>query len=112
MAKRCLVVDDDESIFLAYKKILQSTDLELDTATTLEEVQKLLKGKAYDILITDLRLSGSANEEGFDIVRLVRELHPDTKIIMVTAYGDGQIRKKHTAWACLIILKSRYPSSC
>ena len=94
MPRRYLVVDDDESIFMAYKKLLQSSERELDTATTLEDVKALLSSREYDILITDLRLSGVGNEEGFEITRLVRERYPNTKIVMVTAYGDAGIRER------------------
>ena len=94
MSKRFLVVDDDSSIFLAYKKLFQNHGRILDTATSLQEAKTLLDNHEYDLLITDLRLSGVESEEGFEVMRYARDRHPETKIIMVTAYGDAEIRER------------------
>lgn len=94
MSKRYLVVDDDSSIFLAYRKLFQNHERILDTATSLQEARGLLDDHVYDLLITDLRLSGVESEEGFEVIRYARDRHPETKIIMVTAYGDADIKER------------------
>ena len=94
MPKRLLLVDDDSSIFLAYKRLLQEPDREVDAVTTIEEVKVLLERHVYDILITDLRLSGMEGEEGFEIIRMVKTRYPDTKVIMITAYSDCRIKER------------------
>lgn len=94
MSKRFLVVDDDSSIFLAYKKLFQNHGRILDTATSLHEAKILIDAYEYELLITDLRLSGVESDEGFEIIRYARDKHPTTKIIMVTAYGDAEIKEQ------------------
>jgi DNA-binding NtrC family response regulator len=94
MPKHLLIVDDETTILIAFKKLLQSPGVEVDTAETFEEVQTLLSKQPYDAVIADLRLSGIAGEEGLDIIRYVKELHPDTQVILITAYGNQDIMKK------------------
>lgn len=94
MPKHLLIVDDETTILIAFKKLLQSPGVEVDTAETFEEVQALLNKHPYDAVIADLRLSGIAGEEGLDIIRYVKERHPDTQVILMTAYGNQDIMKK------------------
>ncbi|MFH1943340.1 MAG: response regulator [bacterium] len=94
MPKRLLLVDDDTSIFMAYRKLMQSLDLKVDTASTIEDSKALLEKYRYAFVITDLRLSGVKNEEGFEIVKIVKDHYPETKVILVTAYGDPEIKEK------------------
>jgi two-component system, response regulator, stage 0 sporulation protein F len=94
MPKHLLIVDDETTILIAFKKLLQSPGVEVDTAETFEEVQLLLSKQPYDAVIADLRLSGIAGEEGLDIIRYVKERHPDTQVILITAYGNQEIMKK------------------
>ena len=47
-----------------------------------------------DAVIADLRLDGTNGQEGFDIIRLMKDLRPKAKRILMTAYGDHKVRKK------------------
>ena len=58
MAKRILVVDDETAFLLGIKKVLGSTGAVTDIVETIEEAEKLILQNPYDILITDLRLTG------------------------------------------------------
>jgi len=94
MPKHVLIVDDETTILIAFKKLLQSPGVEVDTAETFEEVEAFLNKQPYDAVIADLRLSGIAGEEGLDIIRYVKERNPDTQVILMTGYGNQDIMKK------------------
>jgi two-component system response regulator PilR (NtrC family) len=94
MPKHVLIVDDETTILIAFKKLLQSPGVEVDTAETFEEVEVFLNKQPYDAGIADLRLSGIAGEEGLDIIRYVKERNPDTQVILMTGYGNQDIMKK------------------
>jgi DNA-binding NtrC family response regulator len=94
MPKHVLIVDDETTILIAFKKLLQSPGVEVDTAETFEEVEVFLNKQPYDAVIADLRLSGIAGEEGLDIIRYVKERNPDTQVILMTGYGNQDIMKK------------------
>ena len=97
MAKRILVVDDETAFLLGIRKILARTAAATDVAETIEEAERLLDQNAYDIVITDLRLTGVLGEEGLEIIRHIRETHPKTRCILVTGYGSPEIREKALA---------------
>lgn len=90
---KILLVDDEEAIIFAFKKVLSGPDVSVDTAQTLDEAKSLLKTNAYRAVITDLRLSGNGETEGFDVIRETKKTQKDCKIIMVTAYGKSDTQK-------------------
>ncbi|MEW6569891.1 MAG: response regulator [Nitrospirota bacterium] len=94
MAKRVLVVDDEAAILMAFKKLLQSQKVIVDTAETLEDAMALIEEHVYDVVIADLRLTGACAEEGLEIIRHVRQRHPGTQTILLTAYGNQEVREK------------------
>jgi two-component system response regulator (stage 0 sporulation protein F) len=94
MPKHVLVVDDETTILIAFKKLLESPELEVDIAETMEDAWELLSNKFYQAVIADLRLSGIAGEEGLEIIRYVKERDPETRIILITAYGNQDVMKR------------------
>ncbi|MEW6584857.1 MAG: response regulator [Nitrospirota bacterium] len=93
MTKHVLIVDDESAILMAFKKLLQSPGIDIDTAETVESAQASLSAKKYDAVVADLRL-GITGEEGLDILRFVKQNSPQTPIILITAYGNPEIMEK------------------
>jgi DNA-binding NtrC family response regulator len=94
MHKHLLLVDDEPAILMAFKKLLQNSEISVDTAENIEYAKELLDRRAYAAVIADLRLSGFAGEEGLEIIRYVKDRHPETQIILITAYGNQDVMKK------------------
>jgi DNA-binding NtrC family response regulator len=94
MIKHLLLVDDEPTILMAFKKLLQNPEIYVDTAESIEYAKELLDTRAYDAVIADLRLSGFAGEEGLEIIRYVKARRPETEIILITAYGNQDVMKK------------------
>ncbi len=59
----------------------EAEDLEVETAGSLEEAEDLLREEVFDVVVTELDVGGGT---GFDLVRKVRELQPDTGCILYT----------------------------
>ncbi len=93
-AKRLLLVDDETAVLFAYKKVLQRTGLLVDATDSKKETIRLLEKHAYDVAILDLRLSGGTCEEGFELMSVIKSQSPSTKIMLITAYGNPDIRDK------------------
>lgn len=81
---RVLLIDDEDLVRAAMVVLLERFAMEVravdDPITALE----LLEDESYDLVITDLSMplfSGAA------VVEIVRERHPDTKVIVVTGYA-------------------------
>lgn len=97
MNQRILIVDDEKAILLAFKKLLKSPNIEVDTAETMGEADNLLKENIYQAVIVDLRLTGVHGEEGLEIIKYVKELHPQTNVILVTGFGSSAVMEKAQA---------------
>ena len=88
---RLLVVDDEESICFSMSEYFSLHGFKVDTACEIEEAEKLLHATNYKVVIQDLRLTMTNNHNGLDMIRLIREHDPQTRIIVLTAYGSAEI---------------------
>jgi len=84
--KRILVVDDEVSILLAFKKLLQRPNVQVDTCESIVEAIYNIDHYSYDAVIADLRLSGSLGQEGFQIVSYLKKKTPNAKAALITAF--------------------------
>jgi len=88
---RLLVVDDEESICFSMSEYFSLHGYKVDTACEMEEAEKLLGATTYKVVIQDLRLTMTTSHDGLDMIRLIREQTPQTRIIVLTAYGSSEI---------------------
>ena len=91
MQHRILIIDDEKAILIAFKKLLRSENIEVDTAETIDEAENLLKEHLYNVAIVDLRLTGVTGEEGLTIIKHIKEFYPRTEVILVTGYGNASV---------------------
>lgn len=91
LSQKMLVVDDERTITLAIKSYFSRQGYAVDCAQELEEAEALMANVHYDVVIADLRLSGMHGSEGLEIVRSVRERYPNTRVILLTAYGSPEL---------------------
>ena len=91
--KRILIVDDEATLVFFLKQGLQEADLScrVDIAPSGEEALTKLTYNRYDLLITDLKMPGIS---GFTLVEVARSLHPDIKVILMTAYGSREVQNE------------------
>lgn len=94
MPKSVLIVDDDNTILLVFKTLLQDGQLLVDTADSVEAADQLARTHKYDAVITDLRLTGVEGREGLEVIASLKKHNPGTKIILLTAYGTPDLLKE------------------
>ncbi len=92
--KRILLVDDEESLLLACQKLLHAPGIAIDSIQSVAGAKKLLEKDFYDALIVDLRLTGTVEMDGLQIISDAKNRYPQSKIIALTAYCDNQIKQK------------------
>ncbi len=90
-ASKVLIVDDEEDILWGLSGELSRQGLEVITASRGEEALDLLKKSNVDFLITDIRMPDIS---GVELLLKARELHPDLKVIVMTAYGSEDIKNE------------------
>ena len=88
---RLLVVDDEESICFSMSEYFSLHGYRVDTARELEEVEKLIEATEYKVVIQDLRLTTTRNPDGLDIIKMIRSQNPQTRIVVLTAYGSTEM---------------------
>ncbi|MFQ5703514.1 MAG: HD domain-containing phosphohydrolase [Gemmatimonadales bacterium] len=89
----CLVVDDDESLRDALRKILELAGYYCVMAASGEEALAELEQDGIPIVLTDIRMPGM---DGVALLQRIRERWPDVAVVMVTAVTDV-----HVAVSCL-----------
>ena len=80
-----LVVDDDAKLRSSICKFLRARGHRTHEAGNGSEALGLLRQHDFDIVITDIKMPGM---DGFELLREVRCLSPDTEVIMITGYKD------------------------
>jgi DNA-binding NtrC family response regulator len=78
-----LIVDDEEIIRDFLSEVLE--DYDITVACDGDEAIEKLKKRRYDLVITDLRMPKVSGEE---VVRVAKELSPDTKVIVISGYSS------------------------
>jgi DNA-binding response OmpR family regulator len=90
VSARVLVVDDEEAIQLAMKDYLETRGYEVDCAGALDDAEALVDSVRYQVVIVDLRLSAAEQAGGLRLLRYVRQSSPDTRTVLLTAYGSPE----------------------
>src|SRR5712691_801184 len=82
---KVLVVDDEESVVVTIKAILQLDGYNVATTTSGAQARAMVRDTEYDLVLTDLRLEDG---DGLDVLKAVRESYPETVTIMLTGYAS------------------------
>jgi len=83
--KRILVVDDEENARNALSRILTREGYEVASAGNGYEALNYLRGKEVELIITDINMP---EMNGLTFLRELSKSHPESNVIMVTAYGE------------------------
>jgi len=88
--RKLLVVDDEESICFSMSEYFSQHGFKVDTAREMEEAEGLLKKTEYKVIIQDLRLGPARHPDGIEIIKMVHQRNPDTRIVVLTSYGSAE----------------------
>jgi DNA-binding NtrC family response regulator len=91
MLKRILIIDDEVAFLISIEKLLQKGGHIIDTAETLEEALSFINMNNYDAVLADVRLGGSLNSEGLEILEAVKKRDSNSKVIIMTGYGNPEV---------------------
>jgi two-component system cell cycle response regulator len=80
-----LVVDDDQRVAEVLGELLSALDFPCDTSFSGLDALKKLEGKAYSVLLVDMKMPEMG---GFEVIRRAREAHEDLNIVAMTGYAD------------------------
>jgi CheY-like chemotaxis protein len=87
---RILIVDDEPKVTFFFQQHLEMIG-EGYTVTAVnsgKDALAQLKKQQYDLMITDLRMP---EMDGLELIRHTRKASPNTRIMLVTAYGTSDV---------------------
>ena len=98
MSLLILVVDDEpdvEALFRQqFRRDLRAGRFTMDFAQSADGALKLISeaaGASLILILSDINMPGMT---GLEMLPKVREMRPDVPIIMITAYGDPETKRK------------------
>lgn len=80
-----LVVDDEADMRLALTNVLSRSGHRVSEAPEGDSALAFLSSERPDLMLLDMRLPGM---DGIQILKRVKELHPELPVVMVTGYGS------------------------
>lgn len=84
-----LIVDDDGLIRDALYQLFES-EHRCHVAETANQALAWLETETYDVVLTDISMPGLS---GLELLAHLRELHPDTSVIVISGIGDQEHAK-------------------
>jgi DNA-binding response OmpR family regulator len=82
---KILVVDDSPQISKALNDLLSASGYVVRTAPSAERALQILESAAFDLIITDLKMTGMT---GIDLARQVLQMTPGLPVVILTGFGD------------------------
>ena len=84
---KLLLIDDETDVQYSFRRIFDSPEIELTTATSGEEGLRIIPKLKPNLVIMDIRMGGL---NGLETLRRLRQLDAKLPVIMMTAYGTTQ----------------------
>ncbi|MBI2946916.1 MAG: sigma-54-dependent Fis family transcriptional regulator [Verrucomicrobia bacterium] len=84
---KLLLIDDETDVQYSFRRIFDSPEVQLTTASSGEEGLKLIPKLKPDLVIMDVRMGGIS---GLETLRRLRQLDAKLPVIIMTAYGTTQ----------------------
>ena len=89
LPRNVLVIDDDTMLLNVIKEMLERNGMNCTTCVTSKDVVKAMRGKDYDLLLSDIQMPGT---NGIDLLTLLRNSNIGNSrtipIVAMTARGD------------------------
>ena len=82
--RRILLVDDELTILLTLKAVLEISGFEVETAASAREAKSKIKANQYQMVITDMRMENES--AGLEVVRAAKKAAYQPAIAMLTAF--------------------------
>ena len=91
-----LVIDDDPDVLTAVRLLLKTEAADVVTEKNPENIRNLLSKQDFHIVLLDMNFNSTINtgNEGLFWLKKIREFGSDAAVIMITAYGDVETKKK------------------
>jgi DNA-binding response OmpR family regulator len=101
MKRRILLADDELTVLLTLKAILELNGFEVETASSAREAKEKLRGGSFDMVITDMWME--TETAGLEVIRAARSQAYNPATAILTAYPNlGAGRRNEEAGSLLV----------
>jgi CheY-like chemotaxis protein len=85
-----LIVDDEDGVLSVLKNSLRKLgeEFRVSTAAGGEAALEQLIQRKFDLVVTDYKMAGM---NGLELLEKIHSAHPDTRVILMTAYGNAAV---------------------
>lgn len=94
MAKKILIVDDDENIQMILEDFLSGRGLHVFKALNGKEALDLVDAEAPDLVLLDMILPGMT---GLEVLKGIKKKRPETVVIMLSGFQEENAAKEALA---------------
>jgi DNA-binding response OmpR family regulator len=88
---RVLIIEDDEEMRSLLKDFFVKEGFETDSVSNGYDAFGIITKKPFDLVVTDIRMPGLT---GLDILPRIKKIQPEVAIIVITAFGTEEVRRK------------------
>ena len=89
--RRMLIVEDERDICECLQEYFSARGFTVISAFSGEEALDRLQGDAADVILLDILLPGLS---GMEVLKRVKQLHPQAQVVMVTALDQDTLREE------------------
>jgi len=100
---RILVVDDEPSVLLTYRLILEQQGYEVVAAASSAEAKKTMETQSIDLLLCDLSLED--RHTGFEVIEFARQRQPSAISVLLTGYASRDISEQAEQGGVAVLFK-------
>ncbi len=105
-SKKILIVEDDDEMRALFVDFFLEEGFEADAVGNGSEAFRKLARESFALVLTDVRMPGLT---GLDILPGIRKLHPEVPIIVITAFGNEEVREKVLERGATVYLEKPVP---
>jgi DNA-binding NtrC family response regulator len=87
-----LVVEDEASVLLTYRLMLEEEGYEVFCALSSQEAEAILARRGFDLVLCDLSLE--QNHTGFEVFERVRKRDPKVPCVLLTGYANRETTER------------------
>jgi len=97
--KKLLIVDDQVGIRILLLEVFSTEGYETFQAANGRAALEIVRLHAPDLVLLDMKIPGM---DGLEILKKIKEMNRDIKVIMMTAYGELDMIKEATELGALM----------
>lgn len=98
-----LVVDDEPSVLLTYRLILEQKGYDVAAVDSSREAMATLKRRNFDVLLCDLSLE--EKQSGFDVIDFAFTCQPEIRVALLTGYASRDVADRALLKGIVVLFK-------